>query len=359
MAAETNTPDKGTGTLSLDDAVEQLMRPLPSPPRAPQPPQEQTASADAEPLPPQDGNTDEAPDTDEPADETETDDEQTDETDAEAPPDEDTAQSEPSYTVTIEGKAESIPVSELVKGYQRQAVFTRRSQELAADRSAYETERTELQRERGQYSQLLSALQAQITAGGETEPDWQALQQSDPVAFAVQHAYWQQRNGKLQAIASEQQRLAGEQRRDAEAALQKHVEAQARLLLEKVPAYKDPKAREKDRHAIRDFAIEAYGFTEQEIANLIDHRAVLVLRDARAYRELQQKKPQVEKRVMAQNPPMTRNRGMPVNGVPSARVKALDDRLNRTGRLQDAVELEMARSRASRRDLNGNGRSGS
>lgn len=345
-------PNPGTGALTLDDAVDILTRPpLPRGTRS-----DAVDPASSTPEPRDDDDDDEAqgapPETD--LDEQS---EQTDDIDADAAAldTEQAAAPEPSYRVVIDGKETSIPVKELISGYQRQAAFTQRSQALANDRREFETHRDAVVKERGQYARLLVALEAQLS--GEAEPDWAALEQNDPVQFAVESARWTQRRERLAAIQSEKDRLQGEAEKQVRERVSAHVTEQARLLLEKVPEYRDEKVRTKDRTAIKEFAVQNYGFTMDEIDQLVDHRAVLVLRDARAYRALQAKRGVVEKRVVEAGAPLPRNRGAPQGATPQGRVRAADERLSKTGRLSDAVTLELARSRA-RRD-NGDGSSDS
>jgi hypothetical protein len=325
----------------MDEAVDALLKPLP--PRQPRDTREQ---------PPDDGQTEEpntadeqpqAPD-DEPVEEAAS--------EEDTPPPQST---EPSYEVTVDGKRETVPLSELLKGYSRHAVFTTKSQSLADERRTFETERDAVSKERGQYSRLLVALKAQVEGDGQ-EPDWERLQESDPVAYSIEWARWGQRQRKLQAIAAEQRRVAEAEGEEVRKQLQSHVRNEFEALLEKVPEYRNETTRMKDRDAIRTFATSTYGFSEAEINQLIDHRAIMVLRDARAYRALKGKAPLVEKRVIEADAPLSRNRGQPAT-QPAVRIKAAQERLNRTGKLQDAVELELARSRVRRSD--GNGRSDS
>lgn len=341
---DANTPS-GTGPLSMDEAVDALLKPLP--PRQPRDTRERDG-ANGE----RQDEDDTSSGTDLPAD---TDDGEPQPTEQDADPETGTPQpqSEPQYEVQVDGKKSSIPVSELVKGYQRQAVFTQRSQSLADERRAFESERDAVGKERSQYSRLLGALKAQVEGDGQ-EPDWDALQRDDPVAYSIEWARWGQRQRKLQAINAEQRRVAEAEAEEGKKALRAHIDAEFAALLEKVPEYRDEKVRMKDRDTIRSFAVSTYGFSEAEINQLIDHRAIMVLRDARAYRALKGKAPLVEKRVIEQDAPLSRNRGQPA-GQPAVRVKAAAERLNRTGKLQDAVELELARSRARRQDGNGSG----
>jgi hypothetical protein len=356
-AAEANNP-QGTGPISIDDAVDALMRPLTRPSRSNNGAAPATTTPEDAASPPDDEDDEGAAPTG--TDRADTDDSSADATaenaDGEAPETSDKPDPGPTYEVEIDGEKQAITLPELLAGYQRQAVFTKRSQSLAEDRRAFESERNGIQQERSRYAVLLSALEAQIVNDGGVEPNWDALRAADPVRFSVEWADWQQRREKLGQIAAEKQKLAHVAQTEQTHALRDHVMEQGRLLIEKIPEYRDEAYRRQERDAIRDFAVKTYGFSQDEISSLIDHRAVLALRDARAYRDLQGKKAVVEKRVVDQGAPLSRNRGVPT-GTPQVRIKTANERLNRTGKLQDAVELELARSRA--RQSHGNGSGGS
>jgi len=337
---QANTPDNGTGPLSMDEAVDALLKPLP-----PRQPRDTRGQEDEDRAQSPEGDEPLSADTDQDGEQPT---ELADPDDPDNPP-----LQEPSYRVVVDGKESTIPVSELVKGYQRQAVFTTKSQSLADERRTFETERAAVSKERGQYATLLTALKAQVEGDG-AEPDWDALQRDDPVAYSIEWARWGQRQRKLAAIEGERRRIAAAETEEAKEAFRKHATEQFEALLAKVPEYKDEKVRFKDRDDLRSFAVSAYGYTADEINSLVDHRAILALRDARAYRALRNKAPLVEKRVMEADTPLSRNRGTPT-GQPAVRVRTAEQRFNRTGKLQDAVELELARSRNRQRHGNGSG----
>lgn len=357
MAGEqAQQPYQGTGALTLDDAVDILTQPV-TPARgnksgsggngASQPADPQRLEADA---PEDDEDQTDLPPDPEPDEQSRQEDDS--DLDADPPADADKGPPTPSYTVQVDGKDITVPLSELLAGYQRQAAFTQRSQTLANERREFETHRDAVVKERGQYARLLVALEQQLR--GEDEPDWAALEANDPVQFAVESARWTQRRERLAAIQSEKDRLSGEAEKQVRERVSAHVTEQARLLLEKVPEYRDEKVRLKDRTAIKDFAVSSYGFSADEIDQLVDHRAVLVLRDARAYRDLMAKRGVVEKRVVDAGAPLPRNRTGAM-GVPQTRIRTADERLSRTGRLADAVTLELERSRARRQNGDGSG----
>lgn len=341
--ATPNTP-QGTGPLSISEAVDILTREPPAEADTGSEDEAQQAAANAD--------TD-----DDLLDRTDDDGSAEVETDGAADDtgDEPTRQAaEPSYKVPIDGQDQSIPVSELIKGYQRQATFTKRSQELADQRRSHEAEAAAIREERGQYARLLPVLKAQAEQGMGQEPDWDALRERDPIEYAVQWGRWSQHRERLRAIESEQARLDGERRREAEGALQAHFKRQHDLMLEHIPEYRDPKVKMAERDKLKAFAVEHYGYSEAEVDQIADYRVVLIFRDAMRYRSLQQRKPAIERRVNNGNgiSPVPSHRGPP---APTVRAKAAQDRFFKSGKLKDAVSYEMARTRARRQDGDGSG----
>lgn len=214
--------------------------------------------------------------------------------DAEAPDDADEASddseeptSEPTYTVKVDGKVLEVPVSELTKGYQRFADYTRKTTELANERKSLEAEMQTVAQVREEYGKRLSQL-ADALKTVDAEPDWEKLKAEDPIGFATQWADWQIKAQQRQAVEREHQRVQQEQAQHAQAQQQAFLQAEQQKLLEAVPEWKDPAKAKVEHGRILDYA-KARGFREEELAQVYDHRLVLLLRDAARYSQLAEK----------------------------------------------------------------------
>src|SRR6185312_3409026 len=94
---------------------------------------------------------------DEQAEQAETGDDSEGEPEEEAEESEDAEQEEepeeePSYTVKIDGKDATVPLKELLSGYQRTADYTRKTQELAEQRKSAASELESAKAERAHYA---------------------------------------------------------------------------------------------------------------------------------------------------------------------------------------------------------------
>lgn len=238
-------------------------------------------------------------------------------------------------TVTVNGKTEQIPLEEAIKGYQRQADYSRKTAALSEERKSFEAERQAVTAERAQYAQLLTALEDQIKQSGTQEPDWQKLYDENPLEYVRQKDVWRERQDKLAAVQFEQQRLASIQAQEQQAALAKLVQENRQKLVEKVPAWKDPKKWEADRPKLLDYG-KNLGFTEEELAQTYDHRAVVALWKAMQYDALTANKP----RPVDAKGPKTAPAGSASN-APKAVSEATraKQRLAKTGRVQDAAPI--------------------
>lgn len=205
-----------------------------------------------------------------------------------APPDDQTAgaEGEPELPATVtvpgeDGAEVEVTLDELRKGYLRHADYTRKTQALAEQKRAHETERDSelgsMRDVRAKYAAALEKLDAALAASQPAEPDWDKLRQEAPDEFAVTYAAWKQQEERREKVRAERQRVAAEQDRERLAAYEKFVRAESDRLLEALPEWKDPAKRQAERSALVAFA-RKMGFTDDELKQFVDHRSILVLR---------------------------------------------------------------------------------
>lgn len=252
--------------------------------------------------------------------------------------DEETSEEIQFVTVKIDGKEEQIPLEEAIKGYQRHADYSRKMNEVSQSQKSLEAELAEIQTERAQYAQLLQALSSQLQQGTEREPDWEALYNENPLEYVRQKDLWRDRRERMEAVAAEQNRLAQMQAMEQQAAIQNAVKESRAKLLEAVPEWKDSKKWEQDRAAIRAYG-NKLGFSDEEIAQAYDHRAIVALYKAMKYDNIMAKRPQPQQKA---NAPKVASAGTSANLPPTKAKSAITNakqRLAKSGRLNDAALL--------------------
>lgn len=206
------------------------------------------------------------------------------ETDADAESDEeDDEDEEDDGTVFLDGEGDDavkVNAEEAKAGYMRNKAFTTKSQELAKDRKAFDTERAELLESKDAYVKALAGVKASMSEHlkGFIGIDWQQLQRDDPIEF-------EEKEQELTAA-----RLAYEQ------VVQQEEEEGKKLLEETMGYAQEIRKQEMEKLVehipefgtedstlfvdIREFGMQQYGFSEEELNGIYDSRMIRALTDA-------------------------------------------------------------------------------
>lgn len=245
----------------------------------------------------------------------------------------------PTYKVKV-GKDElDVPLDELLKGYSRTADYTRKTQEIAETRKAVEADMAKIEeaaRLRDTYAQRLQVIEQMLNQQDSGE-DLATLKETDPIGYAVKVAEQSEREKQLNAVRAEQQRLAQQQQAEQGERLKAHLATEAQKLAEAIPELSDPAKGQAIRTDIRNYA-QKLGFSEQELAQVYDSRAVTALYKAMQYDKLVSGKGGASKKVNSA-PRMLK----PGTSTPETRtsqeVKNMRGRLKKSGRARDAAAL--------------------
>ena len=238
------------------------------------------------------------------------------------------------YTVKVDGKEVEVTLDELQKGYSRTQDYTRKTQQIAETRKAVEAEAAAIRAEREQYAQLLGALQAQLQSS-EPQVDLDRLYQEDPIEWVRQKEVMRERQEKLAAIQSEQQRLAQVSQYEQQRAMEAQLASQQEALLAALPEWKDPKKAKAEKALVIESA-KAAGFTDEDLKSVCDHRLVLLLRKAAMYDQMVSKRQGIK--------PVVNNGPRPAKPGAAGRVSTTTEatrakqRLAKTGRVDDAAD---------------------
>lgn len=227
--------------------------------------------------------------TDDPADATNPDpdavtDDDVDAVDPDVDPDSDPDAQPQTFTVKIDGKEVEVSLDELKNGYQRQSDYTKKTMEAAEQRKTADAEVQKAQQERQQYAGELQRMAVQLEGVLEQQSqiDWAALIESDPVEYLKQQQLFQQRQALYQQNMQEQQKLAQQFQTEQAQAHQSYLAQQQESLLAKLPDWKDDAKAAAEKAAISKF-LQEQGFEADDISSIADHRHVLIARKAMLY----------------------------------------------------------------------------
>lgn len=241
------------------------------------------------------------------------------------------------YIVKVDGKELEVTKDELLRGYQREADYTRKTQKLAEERRMVESEFQQVRVERDQYAQILGQLQQKLHELTPQEPDWEQLEKQDPTEYARQWTNHQRRQQQQAAIAAEQIRLQQMQQVEQTKAMQERLLEEANRVKELIPEWRSPDRAKEDGKALIEYG-QKLGFSEQELGNVTDARALVALYKAWKFDQMMSKKPELQakiKKAPRMATPGSANTVSPKN----SELKSAKQRLANTGRVKDAAAL--------------------
>ena len=242
------------------------------------------------------------------------------------------------FRVKVDNEELEVDLDELIKGYSRTSDYTKKTQSLAEQRKAVESERTKIDEAaklRDTYAQRLQVIEQMLTQPTE---DLTALKDNDPVGYAIKVAENMEREKQLQAVRAERESVQARQVAENQERLKSHIAQEAERLRSAIPDFSDEVKGEVIRKEIRDYA-KSVGWSDQELSQVYDHRAVLTLYRAMQFDKLQKSKPAVQKRVAEAPKSLTPGVGSPRLDKDGEMVKKLSKQLKATGRPRDAAKL--------------------
>lgn len=288
-AITSNTPAEG----SIDAVAASLMaQPEPEEKLDPKPADDQQADAD--------GQADDAEnEADDPVDAGDEDVAEEDETTGE-----DEGQKAQSFKVKVDGQEVDVTLDDLKRSYAGQGYIQKRMEEVANVRKASEAEFMQLNQERAQLAQALTAVQQRLAADMPRPPSRELLQ-SDPIRYLEEEVAYRDAVERQQALTQQVQVLTAQQQQALAQERQQLLQHQAQVLMQRIPEFSDAKKAGEIKKAIFEAGQQHYGLDADEIGSVADARYIHILHDAVRYRQLMANKDKVQEKV-AQARPMVR-----------------------------------------------------
>ena len=250
------------------------------------------------------------------------------------------------YAVKVDGEEIEVDLDELISGYSRQSDYTRKTQELASQRSEMEklqqqwaSEISQAQAERQQYIDALGQFVQNSMVGLEQfgNVNWEQLREEDPIAFVTKKEEFRDAQERVRQAQAQQKVEYEKQQQEVARMKQLAVQEEHKKLVAAVPEWNEPEKRNQMASELSSYAVEQ-GFTKEELKELIDHRSLIVLMKAQKYDALQ--KSDVKAKKIKNKPKVVRS-GKGVSKKSSDRSQRADKmkRLAKTGHSRDAASL--------------------
>ncbi len=238
------------------------------------------------------------------------------------------------YKVKVAGQELDVTLDELKNGYSRDADYRRKTEELSYEKKQFmsesEKQRQDYSSKLNELNQLMSVAQQQLNAEINSA-DLDKLYEEDPTEAARVERRLKRKQDKLnQAV----QKTQLEQQQQFESFLQ---DQQKKLTL-KMPEFSDPAKSSQLKNNMRSY-LTSYGFNDQEIAQVYDHRIVMLVNDAMKYRNMQNSKPNLAKKIT--KPGKVFSSGVKKDKADLNLTKRREKlgRLKKTGSIKDATSI--------------------
>jgi len=251
--------------------------------------------------------------------------------------------------VKVNGEEKEVNLAELTKGYQLESDYRQKTMELADNRRAFEEQvqhkNAELTARVQEATNMVATLE-QSMIGEYNNVDWNTLRVTDPAEYAALHADYQNRIQSIQQLKAQAtnagNQLQSEQTAKQEQARQEILKKESEALLNVIPEWREPEVAKKEKGEMRDF-LKHYNFSDEEIGQLLDHRIVMMIRDAQKGQQVVTKTDVAKKKVI--KAPKLQKAGAK-QSKQTQRSKVQNDlraKLRKTGKVDDVAALLLAR----------------
>lgn len=183
---------------------------------------------------------------------------------------------------------DEVTLDELKAGYLKDADYRRKTQETAEERKSIRSEREFIRKAEAEAKEAMEFAVAVLSTMMPKRPTYEDAQ-TDPIGYMQSVAAYSEAQNTLSTI---QQRLskAGEGTKATdESERREALTREFEELGKKVPELAKPEAYQKFITRAAQSGADFYGFKPEEIAGITDHRLIVALKDAIAFREAQAK----------------------------------------------------------------------
>lgn len=325
------TVDNTTEPMTMESAAESLLRP--SKPQETE--QVEADEVEAEEVETEEADAGEYADAEEDVDGYENDpDEQDDEDDQE----EEVPEGSQTFTVKVDGEDVNVTLEELTRSFSGQKYIQKGMQEAAEQKKQAEAVFIALQQEQARLAQLYQSMQQQGIVPEPKRPDPQ-MASNDPIGYMQAVAEYDAKKAAYDQQRAEMSHITQQQTAAQQQAMSAYLQEQRQVLQRDIPELADA---EKGKQLMGDLRAtgERYGFSAEELDQIVDARTVKVLHDAYKWRKLQEGKSKVEQKVKKARPVMTPKAPRKVNAE-AKREQEARRALKKSGSVDAAVDWIM------------------
>lgn len=240
--------------------------------------------------------------------------------------------------VKVQGEEFEVTFDELRAGYQKGNDYAKNVESLKREREEFE----QVQQQRLQMFEAAEAQTAMIVQQFEQDvlrqmdsEDMQRLRQMDETKWLAKRMEAQDQLNKIQqvkqAAAMRYQETQQQLMREQQEQMQKRLPQEAEMLSSKIPDW-GPEIQS----AVTDY-LKSNSYGDEEIAGVVDHRAIVIANKARLWDEYQAQAKETTKKVKQAPPKMIKPSSK--KPVKANNVQKLKNKLRQTHHIDDAASV--------------------
>jgi hypothetical protein len=233
-----------------------------------------------------------------------------------------------------------VAIADLKKAYDEAKDYRAKQADYEAKANEVAAKQAQIAQQEQFFTQTVQHAKALLERSMPPEPDV-ALRDSDPFEYFIQKDKRDQAVLEWRRLDHAQRVQAQKAEADRAEQARQQVAREMELLKDAVPELRTDEGFKAFKEEVLTYAPKEYGFTPQELAELSDHRALRVIKDAIAYRKLQADKAKVAEKVK-NVPPVTvtpPGRRTGNDEAKAAKVKGSLEKLRTTGSFDDALSI--------------------
>ena len=241
--------------------------------------------------------------------------------------------------VKVDGQEVEVTLEDLKRSYSGQGKIQKGMQEAAQARKQAEEILQQAQAYAQQTAQMYEQAHRQGFKAPPKEPS-RELFDRDPIGYMDAKIKY---DDDLKAYNAERQNMMAvyqQQAQQSQIEQQKMLQREMQMLQERIPELADASKAGKFKEDLVSVGSQ-YGYTQDELSGVMDHRAILVLRDAMKWRQSQAKRSQVEGKTQKARP-VIKPQAKKSLDPKGKQARAAKSKLKNTGSIDDALSLIMS-----------------
>ena len=250
---------------------------------------------------------------------------------------EDASPVEPRYAVKVDGTEVEVSLEDLKQGYSGQKYVQKGMQETADMKKEVTTVYEALNNERKVIAELYQTIQQ---GGIATQPEkpTKEMFDADPIGYMQKNIAYEEDMGKYNEQMAQIQKVSQQSSVASENAQKAYLQEQMQILQKDIPDFADEKKSQILREKLVNTGTAHYGYTNDEISQITDARAIKVLHDAQKYQDIISGKSKAKVKTQSANSVI--KPGAKKVSTPKAKVRSRQmAKLKGSGDMKDALEL--------------------